>query len=356
MLHLDALRPANLENALWSLAILLAAVVLGRAVAWLVVRSLKRWAERTSTLADDALAEHLPEPLGWLLPALAVEWALPALPSKGAWIDAPRHVVLVVIIMAAGWTAFRGLRVVEDVVRARYERGDTLAARSAFTQLRAFRNVGGFAIVLLSLAFALMTFETVRNIGTGLLASAGVAGIVVGFAAQRTLSTVLAGVQIALAQPIRVDDIVIVEGEWGTIEEIALTYVVVRVWDLRRLVVPIHYFIEKPFQNWTRASANLLGTVELRLDYSVPVEEVRAELERVLGASAFWDKATAGVQVTEAGERTMLVRLLMSAKNADDLWNLRCEAREKLIAFVQRTRPNALPRLRAAIDGGVRAA
>ncbi|HSQ66537.1 MAG TPA: mechanosensitive ion channel domain-containing protein, partial [Polyangiaceae bacterium] len=149
---------------------------------------------------------------------------------------------------------------------------------------------------------------------------------------------------------------VVVEGESGNVEEIALTYVVVRLWDLRRLVLPIQYFLDKPFQNWTRASsANLLGTVELRLDYSVAVDDVRAEMERVLVDSTYWDKSESSVQVTEAGERTMLVRLLVSAKNADDLWNLRCEVREKLIAFVQRTRPSALPRLRAAIDGGVRA-
>ena len=355
-MHLDALRPANLENVLWSLGILLAAFVLGRVVAWLFVRGLKRWAKRTSTLVDDALAEHLPAPLRWLVPALAVEWVIPALPAQGRWVQSLWHVALVVAILSAGWAAYRALKVLEDAVNQRHGRGGTVAARSLITKLRAFRNVGGFVIMLVSVSFSLMTFEAVRSIGTGLLASAGVAGIVVGIAAQRTLATVLAGLQIALAQPIRVDDYVVVEGESGNVEEIALTYVVVRLWDLRRLVLPIQYFLDKPFQNWTRASsANLLGTVELRLDYSVAVDDVRAEMEHVLAKSTYWDKAESSVQVTEAGERTMLVRLLVSARNADDLWNLRCEVREKLIAFVQRTRPNALPRLRAAIDGGLRA-
>ncbi len=251
MFHLaDVMR---LEDALWSLGVLVGAIVIGRGAAWLIVRTLKKWAARTTTRVDDALAVHLPSPLRLLIPALVIDWALPLAPSHGPAMVAIEHTVLVVVIMAIGWTMYRALKIMEDVFQVRYG-GETLSARSAATRLRAFRNIGGFAIILLSVSFAMMTFETVRNIGTGLLASAGVAGIVVGFAAQRTLSTVFAGLQIALAQPIRVDDLVIIEGETGRIEEIALTYVVVRLWDLRRLVVPITQFIEKPFQNWTRAS------------------------------------------------------------------------------------------------------
>jgi small-conductance mechanosensitive channel len=197
-----------------------------------------------------------------------------------------------------------------------------------------------------------MTFERVRQLGAGLLASAGVAGIVLGFAAQKSLATILAGIQIALTQPIRVEDVVIVEGEWGTIEEITLTYVVVRIWDMRRLIVPIHYFIEKPFQNWTRVSADILGTVNLYLDYSVPVEALREEFKRILDASDYWDGETWGVQVTDSTDKTMTVRPLMSAKNSGDAWNLRCEVREKLIAFVRENYPDALPRIRAEVDSG----
>jgi small-conductance mechanosensitive channel len=251
---------------------------------------------------------------------------------------------------------FKTVQVVEDVIvhGAKVSDDDNLHARALRTQVRAFRNIAGFIVVVVTLGFVLMSFKPVRELGAGLLASAGVAGIVIGFAAQRSLATVLAGIQIAISQPIRVDDVVIVEGEWGRIEEITLTYVVVRIWDLRRLIVPINYFIEKPFQNWTRVSADILGTVTLHLDYTVPVEELRKELERLLNASEKWDKKVWGLQVTDATERTMTVRALMSAKDAGRAWDLRCEVREKLIAFVRHRYPEALPRLRAAIDGGVR--
>ena len=341
-----SIKSVRLESIGWSVGLTLLAFAVGRLVAWGIVRSAQRWAKRTDTLSDHVVAEHLPRPLRVLLPAIAISLVLPILPLRSAAFD---HFVLVAIIASAGWTAFRLLLVIEGHLARQYDFAhDTdVRARARYTRLSGFRNIGGFVIVLVTVAFALMTFDTVRSIGTGLLASAGVAGIVLGFAAQKTIATLFAGVQLAVAQPIRVGDIVVVEGEWGTIEEIALTYVVLRVWDLRRLVLPVQYFIEKPFQNWTRGKTALLGTVELRLDYSVPVEAIRAELARVLDGSKWWDKASSGVQVTDASEKTMLVRVLVSAKNADDLWNLRCEAREKLIAFVQSKYPGALPKLRA---------
>jgi small-conductance mechanosensitive channel len=183
-----------------------------------------------------------------------------------------------------------------------------------------------------------------------MIASAGVAGIVIGFAAQKSLGTLLAGFQIAMTQPIRIDDVVIVEGEWGKIEEITLTYVVVRIWDLRRLVVPITYFIEKPFQNWTRTSADILGTVFLHVDYGVPVDAVRGELGRILESSPNWDRKVNVLQVTEARERTLELRALASSSDASKSWDLRCEVREKLVDFVQRNYPESLPRLRATLE------
>lgn len=343
---LHGMLAVGLESVAWTVALVAVAYVVGRAVAWAVVRSARRWAKHTATKADDVVVEHLPGPLRVLLPAMAVAFVLPWLPLRSKPLE---HVLLVCIIAAVGWTAFRLMRVVEDYLEVRYELKDAsdLHRRARYTQLSGLRNVGGFAIVIVTSAFALMTFDTVRNIGTGLLASAGVAGIVLGFAAQRTISTLFAGVQLAVAQPIRVGDIVVVETEWGTIEEIALTYVVVKAWDLRRLVLPVQYFIDKPFQNWTRSATKLLGTVELRLDYSVSVDAIRAELGRVVEASPKWNKEKYSVQVTDATDRAMLVRCLVSAKNADELWDLRCEVREKLLAFVQSKYPGALPRLRA---------
>ena len=196
----------------------------------------------------------------------------------------------------------------------------------------------------------LMTFSAVRQIGVSILASAGILGVVLGFAAQKTLGNLIAGIQIALAQPIRLDDAVVVENEWGWIEEITLTYVVVRIWDLRRLVLPISYFIEKPFQNWTRNSADILGSVFIYADYTVPVEEVRAELGRILKESPHWDKKVNVLQVTDATEHTVKLRALMSAADSPTAWNLRCETREKLLEFLQKKYPQSLPRTRVELQ------
>jgi small-conductance mechanosensitive channel len=333
----------------WSLAVVAVALVVARVLVSVVARALRRWAARTDTKADDLVARHLEQPLRWLLPFVALRLAMPLLAAPPRLAAFLHHTLLVAIVASSGWAVHRSLLVFEGLVESRFDVAarDSMRARGALTQIRTLRNVGSFVVVVLTIAFALMTFDTVRQLGAGLLASAGIAGIVIGFAAQRTIATVLAGVQIALTQPIRVEDVVIVEGEWGTIEEITLTYVVVKVWDLRRLVVPITYFLEKPFQNWTRSSTDLLGTVELRLDFSVPLDALREELRRIVEASTKWDGKVCGVSVTEASDRSMLVRPLVSAKDSGDLWDLRCEVREKLVAFVLARYPDALPRLRA---------
>jgi small-conductance mechanosensitive channel len=195
----------------------------------------------------------------------------------------------------------------------------------------------------------LMTFPKVQQLGTTILASAGIIGIVVGMAAQRTIGNFIAGLQIAFTQPIRLDDVVIVENEWGRIEEITLTYVVVKIWDLRRLIVPITYFIEKPFQNWTRTSADILGTVYIYVDYTVPVDSIREQLQKILNESELWDKKVCVLQVTNATERTVELRALMSAPDASTAWSLRCQVREKLIDFIRENYPHALPKLRAEL-------
>ena len=189
-----------------------------------------------------------------------------------------------------------------------------------------------------------------RHVGTSILASAGIASVIIGFAAQRSLGTLVAGLQIAITQPIRIDDVVIVENEWGRIEEITLTYVVVRIWDLRRLVVPISYFLEKPFQNWTRVSAHLLGTVMLHVDYTVPLNVMREELDRILEQSKLWDHKVKVLQVTDTTDRTLELRALVSAGNASAAWDLRCEVREAMVDFLQRNYPECLPRTRAAVE------
>ena len=236
---------------------------------------------------------------------------------------------------------------------------DNLEARRVQTQTRVLSQVVQGAVVLVGLSLMLMTFPAVRQVGASLLASAGLLGIVAGFAARPVLGNLIAGLQIGLSQPIRIDDVVIVENEWGVIEQITGTYVVVRIWDQRRLIVPLQYWIEKPFQNWTRTSSELIGTVFLWVDYRMPLQPLRDELQRACEASVHWDKRLALLQVTEAGPTAMQLRCLVTAASAPAAWDLRCEVREALVAFVQRDYPQYLPRGRAEValhpapDGGV---
>lgn len=303
---------------------------------------------------DDLLLRHTRKPTQLLLPVLAVYLALPLLtvevPEPIA--AAIGHGVYFLLVVALAWLFVRLTFVLQEAVARQYtiEAADNLTARKIRTQVGIIRRLLISGIIFVALAAVLLRFEGFRQLGAGLLASAGIAGIVIGFAAQRTLGNVLAGFQIAITQPIRVDDVVVVEGEWGRIEEITLTYVVVCIWDQRRLVLPISYFIEQPFQNWTRTSAEILGTVFLHVDYTVPFEAVRAELHRLLEASDHWDGAVWRLHVTDATERTVQLRALMSARDSGTAWELRCEIREKLIDFIQREYPQALPVVRAAVE------
>jgi small-conductance mechanosensitive channel len=337
----------------WSLLTVLVAVLIGRAVAAAGFRAFERWSQRTETVIDDSIAANLKSPLRWLMPLLALYAATPLLILPEGILGSLRHALLIGALIGLGWSLSRATRVVEFLVQQRASSAgkDDLQARALLTQSRGLGNIVNFVIFLVTLGSVLVTFESVRQLGTTLLASAGVAGVILGLAAQRSLATVLAGLQIALTQPIRVGDVVIVEGEWGNIEEIALTYVVVKIWDRRRLVVPITYFIDHAFQNWTRTSADLLGAVELHVDYSVPVDAIRDEFKRILHASPLWDGEVCSVQITETSARDMVVRPLFSARNSGDQWNLRCEVREQLVAFLQRQYPHALPKIRGEIAG-----
>lgn len=263
-----------------------------------------------------------------------------------------QEVLIVPLILVGAWLLVRVARAIEDAVLQRYdlEQEDNLQARKVVTQARILRRIVVVGLCVLAVALVLMQFDDLRSIGTSLLASAGIAGIILGFAAQRTLGNLFAGFQIAITQPIRVDDVVIVEGEFGWVEEITLTYVVVRVWDLRRVVLPISYFIEQPFQNWTRTSSNLLGTVFLYLDYRVPVEALRDEHRRFVEASELWDGRACALQLTGADAQAVEVRCLQSASSAPRLFDLRCAVREHMITFVQAHYPEALPRTRAELE------
>lgn len=262
------------------------------------------------------------------------------------------HFISVAIIFCVTWILIRAINMSRVLILRQYDLSekDNLQARKVYTQFRILERIIIFMIILIAIAVALMTFESIKRIGISLFASAGVAGIILGFAAQKLLGSILAGFQIALTQPIRIDDVVIVENEWGWIEEITLTYVVVRLWDKRRLIVPTTYFIEKPFQNWTRVSADILGTVFIYTDYQVPVDELRKEFTRILEKTELWDRKTQVMQVTNATDRTLEIRALMSAADSPTAWDLRVHVREKLISFLQKNYPESLPRTRIEME------
>ncbi len=257
----------------------------------------------------------------------------------------------VLFIVAIAWGAIAFIRISKLRMLAKYDisQADNLHSRKLYTQYNVLEKIVVFIIIIIAIGFTLMLFEGVRNIGVSLFASAGIAGLIIGLAAQKALGTILAGFQIAITQPIRLDDVVIVENEWGWIEEINLTYVVVRIWDKRRLVIPTTYFLERPFQNWTRTSADILGTVFIYTDYTAPLEPIRKELTRLLESSPHWDKKVNVLQVTDAKEHTLEIRALMSAESSPKAWDLRVYIREKLIEFIQREHPQCLPKTRVAL-------
>ena len=284
---------------------------------------------------------------------LGLQLALPLLRIESPWTEYLGHFLSISWMVVLFWAARQGLLVFEAVILERFQMdvADNLRARKIHTQIQVLKKVVYVVLAVIAGAVVLMSFKGGRNVGASLLASAGIAGLIIGMAAQRTLGNLLAGIQIAFTQPIRLDDVVVVEGEWGRIEDITLTYVVVCIWDQRRLILPISYFIEQPFQNWTRVSADILGTVVLPLDYTVPLEELRTEYKRLLDDSEDWDGQVWSVQVTDSTDRTMTVRLLMSAPDSGTAWMLRCHVREKMIEWIRQNHPGALPRLRAEVGG-----
>jgi small-conductance mechanosensitive channel len=341
----------DLETLLWAIGILAGAIIIGLALHYVLFQAVMRLTKHTSVTLYNALLKHSRRPsrIIFLLSAIYFSLKLTEFsPKFSAIVD---KVFIVLLISSLAWFLIKLTSMLEDLVLSKYEvdEKDNLQARKIYTQVQIIKKILVVIIIIVAISAVLLSFKQFRQLGTGILASAGLAGIIIGFAAQRTLSNLLAGIQIAITQPIRIDDVLIVENEWGRIEEITLTYVVVQIWDLRRLILPISYFIEKPFQNWTRVSADLLGTVYLYVDYTVPVQDIREELHRILQNSQ-WDGRVWGLQVTDTTERTMQLRALMSAPDASSAWNLRCEVREKLIEFIQQKYPNALPKLRAEIQ------
>ncbi|HEX5461671.1 MAG TPA: mechanosensitive ion channel domain-containing protein [Steroidobacteraceae bacterium] len=311
------------------------------------------WSAHTSGRLDDLLVPLLGRGLRVILPVLAVIFALPVLDLPAAYAGIAAKGSSVLLIVAIALVLFQAVKTAQEMLLLRFDitASDNLKARKLYTQVHVLGRVVYVAIGLFAVACILMLFQQVRHVGTSLLASAGIVGIIAGVAGQKTLANLIAGFQLALAQPIRQDDVVIVEGEWGRIEEITLSYVVVHIWDDRRLVVPLTYFVEKPFQNWTRNSAQLLGSVFIWVDYSFPLEEGRKALGRIIESCPLWDRRFWNLQVTDASERTMQLRVLATAVDSSKAWDLRCEIREKFIAYIQQQHPQSLPVVRAQVVG-----
>lgn len=263
-----------------------------------------------------------------------------------------RKASTLLFIFAFTWLLLNIIKIVKGVIIQNYnvETANNLKARKIYTQFNILERIFIFVTIILAVGAALMSFQEIRDVGVGIFASAGVAGIIIGFSAQKMIGTILAGIQIAIAQPIKMDDVVIVEGEWGRIEEITLTYVAVKIWDKRRLILPTPYFIEKPFQNWTKSSSDIIGTVFLHMDYRVPFDELRTELTKILEKSDLWDGEANNIQVTDSKAGFVEVRAMVSARDASDAWDLRVLVREKLISFLQENYPESIARTRHIVE------
>ncbi len=336
----------------FGLAILAVAVVAGLLIKSLIFWLLRIYNQKHNPFLLRSLIDNLNQPLTFFIPLLFASVLLPGLALSEKQMHYLWRITEILNIIAFAWILVKLTDVARDLVRHQYaiDKSDNMRERKLFTQLTFLKRLAVTIIIFIAIALILLSFDAVRKLGTGLLTSAGVAGIVIGFAAQRSIANLLAGLQLAFTQPIRLDDVLVVENEFGRVEEITMTYVVLRLWDNRRLILPLNYFIEKPFQNWTRTGSDILTTVYLYTDYSVPVEAVREELNRVLAATKLWDGRVAGLQVTDSKERTLELRALMSANSSSLAWDLRCLVREKLVLFIQQNYPEALPKTRAELN------
>ena len=302
---------------------------------------------RTNVMAQ-TLLECTEDPLRLLLSLLALQAVWHAAPDSLYLIGVVRHLTVVLLIAVTTWLIARIIGASGQIVMALHpvDGEDNLRARGIQTQTRVLTRTLMLFVLVFGIACALITFPSVRQVGTGLLASAGLAGLVIGFAAKPLLGNLLASLQIALTQPIRLDDLVNVEGESGRIEEITASYVVVALWDERRMIMPLQWFIEHPFQNWTRNSAQILGSVFLWVDYGFPVEPLRHELARLCEGHPDWDRRVREVQVTDTSDHAVQLRVLVSSGSASRNWNLRCFLRERLLDFVARDYPAYFPKSR----------
>lgn len=342
----------NWLHIFWAAGVIGGAIVLGLIIHSVLFFILRRVARRKGDVIANSLVRHANAPSRFIIPLLIVLAVLPEAPLPKNVMSILQHAAGLGLIAAIAWLVILASEIISDVLSQRYrmDAADNLLARRIQTQFSIFHRIIVVLVCIVTVAVMLMTFPAIKHIGESVLASAGLAGLIVGLAMKDTLSNIVAGVQIAFAQPFRLEDAVVVEGEWGWIEEVTTMYVVVRIWDLRRLVLPLSYFLTHPFQNWTRTSAELLGYVTLNVDYTVPVNELRKELRRICESTKLWLGKVCVLQATDATEHTMQIRALMDAKDSNDQWDLRCLVREKLIEFLQKNYPRSLPRYRTEME------
>ena len=338
----------------WVPAVLLVtlSLIVGFLTRFILLQFIRYWQSRDRKLFK-SLEKHLRGSMFLFIPLLLINLGVRYVHIQPGTLGFITTTINIFIILSFCSVLIRLINVAQDMLFIRYDINisNNLRARKIRTQIMYVKKVAIVILVTLCLSLILLSFPGVRKFGTTILAGAGVAGIIIGFALQKSLVNLFAGIQIAFTQPIKIDDAVVVEKEWGWIEEINLTYVVVRLWDLRRLVLPITYFTENPFQNWTRNNAQILGSVFLYLDYSMPLEPLRKHFEKVLSETKLWDQETQVLQVTDTTEKTMTIRMLMTAQNSPTAWDLRCHVREKMIEFIQQNYPQCLPHVRATLTG-----
>jgi small-conductance mechanosensitive channel len=334
----------------WNLIIIVSAILIGLFTKFIITRLFRIYAQRKDT--DYSILRSIIVNLGpavaYFIPLFLLNLFSPLMRMNKLYYQPLDKTIEILLTISFAGLLARSVRILENYIYHTYDlnKVDNLKERKVRTQIQFIRKIIVVTIIFLTIAIILLSFESMRKIGTGLLTGVGIGGIIVGFAAQNSLGNLLAGFQIAFTQPIRIDDVLVVEGEWGRVEEITLTYVVLKIWDERRLILPINYFIQKPFQNWTRTSADILGTVFLYMDHTVPIDAIREEFERLIVKSNLWDKRVKVVQVTDVREHTIEIRVLMSSSTSSNAFDLRCYIRENLITFIQKNFPGSLPRSR----------
>ena len=334
-----------------ALIIIVGAALLAIVVVEIVHRLLTMYGRRSALAADLARTAH--RPFLATLTVFAIQQAVRAAAGDFPGRDAVLHLLIILFIAGFAWLVAALLLVLEDLALARWRTDvpDNLKRRRLKTQVVMLRRVTVAAIVIITLGVVLMTFPGIRALGASVLASAGLISVIAALAAQSTLGNVFAGLQLAFSDAVRVDDVVVVEGEWGRVEELTLTYVALQIWDDRRLLLPTSYFTTKPFQNWTRTGSAVLGTAEIDVDWSTPIEPVRAELRAVCEGSELWDGRVCVLQMTDAVGGMIRLRALVSAHDAPTLWDLRCLVRERLVTWVWQHQPGSVPRVRADLAG-----